>query len=182
MICEQQHKRELRIQWKKEIYSHIYKGKVNIILSFFVLAGEHSIYLIYKCWISKCRYFLCMTTTYERKRWLQNKVKQVTCSEKKKQRQPFSYRGPEQQCVCVPQRGVCAGALDAPLRQPVQQQQQETPRAHGTYTHQDHLPQTGLVPPHLLHGRTLMLAHWRVGRIHCSVACCWGKICKKVWI
>lgn len=81
----------------------------------------------------------------------------VTNKVTRKQCQPFSYRGPEQQCVRVLQRGVCAGALDAPLRQPVQQQQQETPGAHSTYTHQDHLPQTGLVPPHLLHRQTLML-------------------------
>ena len=61
--------------------------------------------------------------------------------------------------MCVPQRGVCAGALHAPLRQPVEQQQQETPGAHGTDTHQHHLPQTGLVAPHLLQGHTLMLTH-----------------------
>lgn len=58
----------------------------------------------------------------------------------KKQCLLFSYRGPDQQCVSVRQRGVRAGALDAPLRQPVKQQQQETPGAHSTYTHQDHLP------------------------------------------
>lgn len=53
------------------------------------------------------------------------------------------------------QRGGCAGALHAPLGQPVEQQQQETPRAHGTYTHQDELPQAGPVTPHLLHRQTL---------------------------
>jgi len=72
---------------------------------------------------------------------------------------PFSYRGPQQQCVCVPQRGVCAGALNTPLRQPVEQEQQETPGAHSTSTHQDPLPQTGPVTPHLLHGQTLMTSH-----------------------
>lgn len=62
-----------------------------------------------------------------------------------------SYRGSEQDRVRVFQRSGCASALHAPLRQPVEQQQQETPRAHGTCTHQDDLPQAGLVTPHLLH-------------------------------
>lgn len=63
----------------------------------------------------------------------------------------FSYRGSEQERVRVFQRGGCASALHAPLGQPIEQQQQETPRAHGTCTHQDDLPQAGLVSPHLLH-------------------------------
>lgn len=65
-----------------------------------------------------------------------------------------SYRGPEQEGVCVSGRGACARALDAPLRQPVEQQQQEAPGAHGAHSHQDELPQAGLVPPHLLHRGT----------------------------
>lgn len=64
----------------------------------------------------------------------------------------FSNRGPEQKCVRIPQRSGRAGALDAPLWQPVEQEQEETPGAHGTHTHQDHLPPAGLVPPHFLHG------------------------------
>lgn len=64
------------------------------------------------------------------------------------------YRGTQQQGVRVPQRGERAGALDAPLWQPVEQQQQETPRAHSPHTYQHGLPQTGLVAPHLLHRHT----------------------------
>lgn len=63
----------------------------------------------------------------------------------------FSYRGSEQERVRLFQRGGRAGALHGPLGQPVEQQQQETPRANGTGTHQDDLPQAGLVTPHLLH-------------------------------
>lgn len=63
----------------------------------------------------------------------------------------FSYRGSEQERVRLFQRGGRAGDLHGPLGQPVEQQQQETPRANGTGTHQDHLPQAGLVTPHLLH-------------------------------
>lgn len=65
------------------------------------------------------------------------------------------YPGSEQECVRFLQRGGCAGALHAPLGEPVEQQQQETPGAHGTYTHQDELPQAGPVTPHLLHMQTL---------------------------
>lgn len=68
----------------------------------------------------------------------------------------FLYRCPEQKCVCVSKGGVCAGAFDAPLRQPVQQQQQETTGANRADTHQDHLPQAGPVPPYLLHRNTHM--------------------------
>ncbi|KAG7227156.1 hypothetical protein INR49_013954 [Caranx melampygus] len=53
-------------------------------------------------------------------------------------------------------RRVCAGALDAPLGQPIEQQQQEPPRANSTHAHQDPLPQTGPVAPHLLHMDTVM--------------------------
>lgn len=53
----------------------------------------------------------------------------------------------------VAEGGVCARALDAPLRQPVEKQQQETTGENGTDAHQDPLPQTGPIPPHLLRGR-----------------------------
>lgn len=40
---------------------------------------------------------------------------QKNCN-KKRQKKESTYCGPEQECVCVPQRGVCAGNLHAPLR------------------------------------------------------------------
>lgn len=75
----------------------------------------------------------------------------VTVIAQERRQVKFSYRGSEQERVRVFQRGGRASALHTPLGQPVEQQQQETPRAHGTCTHQDDLPQAGLVTPHLLH-------------------------------
>lgn len=68
-----------------------------------------------------------------------------------------------------PQRGGRAGALHAPLGQPVEQQQQETPGADGTDTHQDQLPQTELVTPHLLHRETRAFIQLQVSIIMLNI-------------
>lgn len=83
---------------------------------------------------------------------------------KKVQASIFPYCGPEQQGVCVPERGASAHALDPPLRQPVKQQQQEASCAHSTQTYQQGFPQAVLVAPHLLHTHTSTYLIWRPQR------------------
>jgi len=62
-----------------------------------------------------------------------------------------THRGPEQQGAGVSEAGGGrAGGPHPPLRQPVEQQQQQAPGAQRPHSHQRSLPRTRPVPPHLL--------------------------------